>query len=117
MSEPEFIYKVATAAALDESRQRGAFSGMPVDERDGYIHMSTAAQLPETLRLHFAGQSGLMLFAVRTAELGATLRWEPSRGGQLFPHIYGLLPIYAVAWTAAISVAPDGGCELPAAVR
>lgn len=114
MSAPEFIYKIATETAFAPAREGNAFAGMPIDAADGYMHFSTAAQLPETLRLHFAGQKDLVLLAVPVPALGADLRWEPSRGGQLFPHLYGgPLPLDAIAWQASISVAPDGSCELP----
>ena len=118
MSTPEFVYKIATEAAFALSRSGPSFAGMPIDAADGYMHFSTAAQLPETLRLHFAGQSGLVLLAVRGADLGTNLVWEPSRGGALFPHLYGgPLPISAIAWQAPLSVAADGSCTLPEAVR
>jgi uncharacterized protein (DUF952 family) len=118
MSTPQFVYKIATEAAFAPSRGATSFAGMPIDAADGYMHFSTAAQLPETLRLHFAGQSGLVLLAVRSADLGANLVWEPSRGGALFPHLYGgPLAISAIAWEAPLSVAADGSCILPEAVR
>ncbi len=90
------IYKIFTAdqwAALDRD---GVTSGAPVDLSDGYIHFSTAAQAAETAAKHFAGQAGLMLAAVEADRLGAALRWEPSRGGQLFPHLYAPLSRDAV---------------------
>lgn len=118
MSNPQFVYKIATEAAFAPSRGGPTFAGMPIDATDGYMHFSTAAQLPETLRLHFAGQTGLVLLAVRSADLGADLVWEPSRGGELFPHLYGgPLPTSAIAWEAPLSVAADGSCTLPEAVR
>lgn len=118
MSTPEFVYKIATEAAFAPSRGGPAFAGMPIDAADGYIHFSTAAQLPETLRLHFAGQGGLVLLAVRSADLGPGLVWEPSRGGDLFPHLHGgPLLSAAIAWEAPLSVAADGSCTLPEAVR
>lgn len=118
MSTPEFIYKIATEAAYAPARHAPSFDGMPIDATDGYIHFSTAEQLSETLRLHFPGQAALVLLAVRSAGLGADLVWEPSRGGVLFPHFYGgPLPTSAVAWEAPISVAADGSCTLPEAVR
>ncbi|MCB5945096.1 DUF952 domain-containing protein [Acidocella sp. KAb 2-4] len=83
-------YKILTAeqfAALCEDR----FPGAPVDIADGYIHLSTTAQLDETLRKHFAGQAGLVIAAIDLTALGGALRWEVSRGGQLFPHVYGAL--------------------------
>jgi uncharacterized protein (DUF952 family) len=115
---PEFVYKIATETAFAPFRSAPSFAGMPIDAADGYMHFSTAAQLPETLRLHFAGQDGLVLLAVRSADLGAGLVWEPSRGGALFPHLYGgPLPISAIAWEAPLRVAADGSCTLPEAVR
>lgn len=118
MSTPEFVYKIATEPAFAPVRHEGSFAGMPIDTKDGYIHFSTAAQLAETLRLHFAGQADLVLLAVRTADLGANLVWEPSRGGQLFPHLYGgPLALAAIAWEAPLSVAADGSCSLPERVR
>lgn len=118
MSTPELIYKIITAAAFAPSRESGRFAGMPIDAEDGYMHFSTANQLAETLRLHFAGQSGLLLLAVKAADLGADLVWEPSRGGELFPHLYGgPLAVAAILWSEPISVAADGACTLPAGVR
>ena len=118
MSKVEFIYKIATRAAFDPARGMPHFEGMPIDAVDGYMHFSTAEQLAETLRLHFAGQTDLVLLAVPSAALGAGLLWEPSRGGTLFPHYYGgPLPTAAIAWEAPLSVAPDGTCSLPEAVR
>lgn len=113
-SVPEFIYKIATAAAYAPARHSGRFAGMPIDAADGYMHFSTAAQLAETLRLHFRGQSGLVVLAVRTADLGTGLVWEPSRGGDLFPHLYGAdLPLHAVAAEYAVDVDADGATTLP----
>jgi uncharacterized protein (DUF952 family) len=118
MSKPEFVYKIATEAAFAPSRKAATFAGMPIDAADGYMHFSTAAQLAETLRLHFAGQDGLVLLAIRTVDLGADMVWEPSRGGALFPHLYGgPLRLSAIAWEAPLSVAADGTCTLPEAVR
>ena len=82
MSNPDFIYKIATEAAYAPARNSPSFAGMPIDAADGYMHFSTADQLAETLRLHFKGQSNLVILAVRTADLGDDLVWEPSRGGQ-----------------------------------
>ena len=113
MRNPEFIYKVTSREVFDASMTAGRFLGMPVDHADGYLHFSTAAQLRETLRLYFAGQSDLVLFALKAPDLGAELRWEPSRGGQLFPHLFGDLRMSAVTDSATISVATDGNVELP----
>ena len=117
MPAAELIYKVASAEIAAAAQASGTFTGMPIDEKDGYIHCSTAAQLPQTLSLHFGGQSGLVLLAVRSLAVGANLRWEASRGGQLFPHVYGTISMSAVAWSAPIEVARDGSCLLPEAVR
>jgi uncharacterized protein (DUF952 family) len=113
MRNPEFIYKIATREAYQALARTGVSPGAPIDIRDGYIHFSTAAQLAETLRLHFAGQGDLVIFAVRTNDLGMALRWEPSRGGQLFPHLYGPLHIGALGQHATVSVAADGSVTLP----
>lgn len=110
---PIHIYKVASAELVREAQDRGVFTGMPVDAADGYIHFSTAEQLGETLRRHFAGQSGLVLFSVRLADLGQAVRWEPSRGGQLFPHLYGPLPMTAVVRSAPIAMDESGAVALP----
>ncbi len=118
MSTAEFVYKIATEAVFAPARQTSHFTGMPIDAKDGYIHFSTADQLAETLRLHFAGQADLVLLAVRTADLGGDLIWEPSRGGALFPHLYGgPLAASAIAWETPLSVAADGSCTLPESVR
>jgi uncharacterized protein (DUF952 family) len=114
---PDFIYKIATSVLFDAAQRSGVLPGMPIDIADGYMHFSTAGQLPTTLALHFAGQTDLALIAVRTGDVAADLKWEPSRGGALFPHLYASLPISLIAWSAPISVAADGSCVLPEAVR
>lgn len=117
MPDADFVYKIASRPVFEASRAAGRFLGMPIDVTDGYVHFSTAAQLAETLRLHFAGTAELIVFSVRGAALGAALRWEPSRGGQLFPHLYGELPMSALIDQASLSVAPDGSVTLPEWVR
>ena len=115
---PDLIYKIATSDSYAPARHAGHYAGMPIDAADGYMHFSTAAQLSETLRLHFKGQSDLVLLGVRVDELGKNLVWEPSRGGQLFPHLYGgPLDLSAVQWQETISVDAEGLCDLPEAVR
>jgi uncharacterized protein (DUF952 family) len=104
----EVIYKIATGAQWRDAQASGVFRGAPVDLADGYIHFSTAAQVAETLAKHFAMQHDLLLIAVATEPLGPALRWEPSRGGQLFPHLYASLPIGAALRVDAISVADNG---------
>lgn len=115
--QPEFIYKVAARDLVVSARASGAFDGAPIDRESGYIHFSTAAQLPETLRLHFAGAGDLVLMAARTADLGEGLRFEPSRGGALFPHLYGPLPMSAVVHEGPLAVDGDGRAILPEWVR
>lgn len=115
---PLFIYKIATSSSLSAARHSGRYAGMPIDAEDGYLHFSTAAQLAETLRLHFKGQADLVILAIRAADLGEALVWEPSRGGQLFPHLYGgPLDMNAVEWEAIVSVDENGNCTLPEAVK
>ena len=113
MPHPAFVYKIVSRAVFDAAAAADEFPRMPIDLKDGYIHFSTAAQLGETLRLHFAGQDGLVVFAIDCADMGAGLRWEPSRGGQLFPHYYGELSAALIDTTADIAVAADGSVALP----
>lgn len=84
------LYKILPAAQWQAAKARGIFEGSAVDLKDGFIHLSTAAQMRETAARHFAGQDGLVLVGFREAEL-PQLKWEPSRGGDLFPHVYGVL--------------------------
>lgn len=89
-------FKVLTAQQWAQFEADGVFTGAPVDLADGYIHLSTADQLQGTLDKHFAGQAGLVIVEVDLEMLGDTVRWETSRGGALFPHVYGVLPASAV---------------------
>jgi uncharacterized protein (DUF952 family) len=90
------IYKICTASEWRAAEQAGVYRGSAVDRRDGFIHFSTAEQAAETAARHFAGQPDLVLIAVDAAALGDRLKWEPSRGGALFPHLYGELLLTAV---------------------
>ncbi|MEV7330477.1 DUF952 domain-containing protein [Micromonospora sp. NPDC093244] len=90
------IYKLLPTVEWDDARAAGHLAGSAVDRQDGFIHLSAAEQVVETARRHFAGTTGLTLLSVREDRLGDALRWEPSRGGQLFPHLYGPLPVTAV---------------------
>ena len=85
------IYKILRAGEWAALRQAGETAGAPVDIADGYIHFSTAEQVAETAAKHFSGENDLTLLALEADKLGPTLKWEPSRGGQLFPHLYGPL--------------------------
>jgi uncharacterized protein (DUF952 family) len=95
MTDASLIYKVCAAREWSDAVAVGTYRGSAVDLRDGFIHFSTKAQLEETLRRHFVGQSDLVLVEVDAGALGVALRWEPSRGGQIFPHLYGELPVAA----------------------
>ena len=113
MQNPDFVYKIVTRAAFEAAAAAGEIPQKPIDLKDGFIHFSTAAQLRETLRLHFAGQSDLVVFAVRSYDMGAGLHWEASRGGQLFPHHYGPLGRVAIGRQVIVSVADSGTVDLP----
>lgn len=92
------IYKIATAEQWREAERQERFAGAPVDLADGFIHFSTADTVAETAARHFAGQDGLVLAAVDAAALGDSLKWEVSRGGALFPHLYRELSLSEVLW-------------------
>lgn len=102
------IYKIATVAQWRAAEASGVFEGAPIDVADGYIHFSTGAQVAETLAKHFAGQADLLLVSVESDSLGAALRWEVSRGGELFPHLYATLPVSSVIAVREIPVGLDG---------
>lgn len=104
---PTTIYKICDSALWREAERAGLFCGAPVDARDGFIHFSTAAQVRETAARHFAGAGDLMLVAVDAASLGDALKWEVSRGGDLFPHLYGTLPLTAVSWAKPLPLGLD----------
>ena len=111
---PAIAYKVLTAPQMADLLARGRFAGAPVDLADGFIHLSTEAQLPGTLEKHFAGQSDLHLAAVDLAALGTAVRWEVSRGGELFPHIHATLPLSAVRAHGPLVWLAKGVPALPA---
>jgi uncharacterized protein (DUF952 family) len=104
------IYKILPQAAWDEAVAAGRFDGAAIDLQDGYIHFSTAEQAHETAAKHFHGQADLVVAAFDTDDLGAALRWEPSRGGQLFPHLYGPLD---PALARGVTPAPLGDDGVP----
>ena len=107
------IYKICDAAVWRAAERAGEFAGAPVDLSDGYIHFSAADQVEETAAKHFAGQSDLVLVAVDANAIGPALKWAPSRGGALFPHLYGTLPLTAVRWTKPLPLGPDGRHAFP----
>lgn len=108
---PTIVYKIAPQDLWRASEPSGRFTGSPVDERDGFIHFSTAAQVRETAARHFVGVNDLLLVAVATD--GLELKWEPSRGGDLFPHLYGALPLDKVLWVRPLPIGADGQHVFP----
>jgi uncharacterized protein (DUF952 family) len=107
------IYKICEQTSWRLAEQAGTYRGSAADARDGFIHFSTAAQLAGTLAKHFSGQRELLLVAVDVEALGAALKWEPSRGGDLFPHLYAALPLSAVCWTKPVPEEISGQRVLP----
>jgi len=108
------IYKICDLASWRAAEALGIYRGSADDARDGFIHFSTAAQLAETAAKHFAGQTGLMLVAIDAERSSQDrLKWEPSRGGDLFPHLYAALPLAAVRWARPLADEVDGRRPLP----
>jgi uncharacterized protein (DUF952 family) len=108
-------YKVLTTEQMNLLETDGTFAGAPIDLADGYIHLSSAAQLDETVDKHFAGQTDLHVAAVDLSVLADTIRWERSRGGALFPHIYAALPLSAVIAYGPLDRDDEGKVKLPVA--
>lgn len=104
------VYKLLRAAEWAAFTARGSLAGSPLDLADGYVHLSTAAQAEETARRHFAGEEGLMLVALDDARLAPDLAWEPSRGGDLFPHLYRAMRAEDVLWSAPLPL--EGGAHV-----
>ena len=104
------IYKILAADDWRAAQAQGSFAGSGVDLADGYIHFSTAAQAQQTAAKHFAGQAGLVVLEIEADDLGEAIRWEPSRGGALFPHLYGVLDVRHVR---AVTEAPLGADGAP----
>lgn len=107
------VYKIAPRALWEAAEGTGTFAGAPIDFQDGYIHLSAADQVRETARLYFAGEADLVLIAVDVALAGPALRWETSRGGAEFPHLYAPLALTAVAWTVPLPLEPNGVHRFP----
>ncbi len=107
------IYKICEAELWREAERRGEFAGSGVDLADGYVHFSTSGQVAETAARHFAGKRDLVIVAVDAGLLGPALKWEPSRGGALFPHLYGNLPMSAVRWVKPLPLDPEGRHRIP----
>lgn len=107
------VYKIVSEHEWAAAEAEGRYIGSPVDLDDGFIHFSTAGQAPETASRHFSGRRGLLLVSVETAALGVALKWEPSRGGALFPHLYDVLSLEAVARVDPLPVGEDGEHVFP----
>jgi uncharacterized protein (DUF952 family) len=107
------IFKICPQALWRDSEAAGVFDGAQIDQRDGFIHFSTAGQVRETAQKHFADAPDLLLVAVEAEALGDSLRYEPSRGGDLFPHLYGPLALSAVRWIKPLPLGSDGTHVFP----
>ena len=102
------VYKILGRSEWEAAAAAGAFAGSAVDLADGFIHLSTAAQAGETARRHFVGRADLVIAAFEADALGESLKWEPSRGGDLFPHLYAPLPTGAALEVRPLPLRPDG---------
>jgi uncharacterized protein (DUF952 family) len=103
------VFKIVATEEWAKAQAAGVFMGAAIDRADGFIHFSTAEQAPETESKWFAGRGDLTLAAIDAKALGKDLRWEPSRGGALFPHLYAPLPMSAVLWARPLPLRSDGG--------
>ena len=108
------IYKICPAPLWRDAESKGRFEGAPIDRQDGFIHFSTAAQASETAARHFSGVDDLLLVAVDGDALGKDLRFEVSRGGDFFPHLYAPLELSAVRWVKPLPLGGDGRHVFPA---
>lgn len=107
------IYKILPKSLWAEAIAAGAFRGSPPDRADGFIHFSTAEQVRETAARHFAGVTDLVIVAVDAELLGTALEWEPSRGGDLFPHLYAPLAVTLASWVEPLPIGAEGGHIFP----
>lgn len=107
------IYKICAASLWRIAEEAGAFTGAPIDVQDGYLHFSTASQVKETAARHFQGETDLLLIAICEERLGPALRYERSRGGELFPHLYAALPLSSVLWIKPLDLGADGNHVFP----
>ncbi|HLM40729.1 MAG TPA: DUF952 domain-containing protein [Microvirga sp.] len=107
------IYKICPELLWQEAEKAGIFAGAPIDIQDGYLHFSTGQQVRETAARHFARGGDLLLIAVDASLLGEALRYEPSRGGDLFPHLYASLPLSSVLWVKPLPLGADGHHVFP----
>lgn len=102
------IYKIFRAEEWADLRDNGRTKGAPIDVQDGYVHFSTGAQVAETVRKYFDGATGLSILACETDTLGDALKWEPSRGGDLFPHLYRDLTVDDILWQTDLPLGDEG---------
>jgi uncharacterized protein (DUF952 family) len=109
----QIVYKIARKTEWDQAERTGIFTGSADDKRDGFIHLSSAAQVRTTCAVHFAGERDLLLVAVDAERLGLSLKWEPSRKGEMFPHLYGTLRLADVHSVFAIQMEKDGRAVFP----
>jgi uncharacterized protein (DUF952 family) len=115
--EDDLIYKICSIELWGEAQEAGVFSGAPIDVQDGYIHFSTSGQLAETAAKHFANQHDLVLLTIAAHSLGDDLKWEPSRGGALFPHLYTPLKLSDVVQVDPLPLDDDGAHAIPSHVQ
>lgn len=113
MKTPDIIYKICHRDEWESAERQGRYDGSADDLADGFIHFSTSGQLRETAEKHFSGQQDLVLVAVDVSQLTESLKWEPSRGGDLFPHLYAALPTSSVVQVSPLSLDEDGIPQLP----
>ena len=113
MSDNRIIYKISPKPDWDVAIGQGHFTGASIDIADGFIHFSTAEQVAETAATHFAGQSNLILAAIDARQLGDALKYEISRGGALFPHLYAALDMSSVLWTKPMPLDENGVPQVP----
>ena len=109
------LYKIMPRQDWESAQAKGIYEGSEVDRKDGFIHLSAAHQVRTTAQRHFSGDSDLVLVSVRPGDLGQSLKWEVSRGGDLFPHIYGPLPLSAIGEVVPLPLA-GGGHQFPQGV-
>ncbi|MGH6864750.1 MAG: DUF952 domain-containing protein [Methyloceanibacter sp.] len=109
----ELVYKILSEATFATAQAEGGFTGSANDLRDGFIHLSAGHQVEGTLAAHFVGMEGLLLLALDAERLGSSLKWEASRGGALFPHLYAPLDLDAIISVAPLKLGPDGRHLLP----
>lgn len=109
---PIYIYKITSLELWENAKNTGILKGMPIDIADGYMHFSTKEQLSNTLRLHFKGQGELVILGVNTEGLNSSLKWEVSRGGALFPHLYAELKTTMIDFVKIIKIDKNGETNL-----